>query len=176
MEDEVFLVSPTVDLEEEYMDYYREWKASGERLSPGVITKSPADFPAMVKELEEEALGLNLREGYVQSSTFWLVNRQRRVLAAVSVRHTLNEKLQNIGGHIGYGVRPSERRKGYAARMLALALEYAAAQGLERVLVTCDESNIGSEKTILRNGGAADTPFTEESGNVVKRYWITCGD
>lgn len=171
--DEVILVKPSVELKEPYLDFYREWVASGERLSPYSIAKDPTDFAAMVRELEEEAEGENLRDGYVPASTFWLINKEKRVLAAVNIRHKLTGALMNIGGHIGYGVRPSERRKGYAVRMLALALDEARIIGIERALVTCHSTNTGSEKTILKNGGMADAPYTDTNGAVIKRFWIS---
>ncbi len=76
------------------------------------------------------------------------------------------------GGHIGYGIRPTERRKGYATKLLVLALEKATALGIQKALVVCDQSNIGSEKTIINNVGIPDTDFIEPNGNIVKRYWI----
>lgn len=84
----------------------------------------------------------------------------------------LTQKLLECGGHIGYGIRPSERRQGYATKLLALALEKAKELGLKSVLVVCDEVNVASEKTILKNGGKPDTNYVEEDGNVVKRFWI----
>ncbi|MNV84518.1 Acetyltransferase (GNAT) family protein [compost metagenome] len=93
-------------------------------------------------------------------------------MAAVNIRHKLTDALMNIGGHIGYGVRPSQRRQGNAARMLALALDEARALGIERALVTCNSTNTGSEKTILKNGGVADAPYTDAHGAVIKRFWI----
>ncbi|MEH6850137.1 GNAT family N-acetyltransferase, partial [Bacillus pseudomycoides] len=74
--------------------------------------------------------------------------------------------------HIGYGIRPSERQKGYATILLKLALEKAKELGIQKALVVCDESNIGSEKTIIKNGGIHDSNYIEEDGNVVKRYLI----
>jgi predicted acetyltransferase len=78
----------------------------------------------------------------------------------------------NCGGHIGYGIRPSERRKGYATKLLALSLDKTKELGIQNVLVVCDEGNVASEKTILNNGGIPDTSYVEEDGNVVKRFWI----
>jgi len=80
--------------------------------------------------------------------------------------------LFNAGGHIGYGIRPSERRKGLATMLLELSLIEAKRLGIKDVLVVCDAGNIGSEKTIVKNGGKADSDFIEEGGNVIKRYWI----
>src|SRR6478736_2526166 len=116
----------------------------------------------MVQFIKDNEQGINLPEGWVPDSTFWLINRDKRILGAVNIRHQLTEKLLNSGGHIGYGIRPTERRKGYATLLLKLALEKARELGIHRVLVVCDERNIASERTILINGGTSDTDFVEE--------------
>lgn len=93
-------------------------------------------------------------------------------MGAVNIRHRLNEKLLNSGGHIGYGIRPSERRMGYASVLLALTLEITRDMGLNKVLLVCDKGNLASEKTILKNGGQFESEYVEENGNVVRRFWI----
>ncbi len=98
-----------------------------------------------------------------------------RIVGTIQVRHKLSEWLYKYGGNIGYGVRPSERRKGYAARMLALALEKCRELGLKRALVTCNRENIGSARTILKNGGVLENEVLREDGGVTQRYWIDTG-
>lgn len=102
---------------------------------------------------------------------FALVNGN--IVGTIALRYYLNESLLNTGGHIGYGVRPCERRKGYGAQMLALVLEKCRDRGMDRVLVTCDWDNTASAKTILKNGGVFENEFCEENGNRVRRYWIS---
>lgn len=172
MDGNVFLVKPTLELEKEYLAFYQEWKESGEKMVPWVISKDPSDFHGMVQFLLDNEKGINIPENWVPDSTFWLVNENKKIIGAVNIRHRLTEKLFHCGGHIGYGIRPSERRKGYATKLLALSLEKAKELGLQKVLVVCDENNVASEKTILKNGGVPDTSFIEEDGNVVKRFWI----
>ncbi len=104
---------------------------------------------------------------------FFLLDEDRdRLLGAVNIRHYLNEALLKEGGHIGDGIRPSERRKGYATRMIALALDECRKLGIERVLMTCEKSNIGSAKSIIRNGGVLENEFVNSDGEVEQRYWI----
>jgi predicted acetyltransferase len=172
LEKKVFLVKPTVELEVEYLDFYKEWKDSGEDMIPWVIEKDPSDFNEMVQFLHNNEKGENLPEGWVSDSTYWLVNEDNKVLGVVNIRHSLTERLFNCGGHIGYGIRPRERRKGYASQILSLSLEKTNELGIDRVLVVCDATNIASERTIVKNGGKEDASFTEEDGNVVKRFWI----
>jgi predicted acetyltransferase len=169
MSTQLVLSKPSIDLKDEYLSFYLEWKESGEKMVPWVIAEEPSNFEEMLHFLSERE---NNPEGGVPDSTFWLTDSKGKVLGAVNIRHQLNDRLVNRGGHIGYGIRPMERQKGYATKILALALEKAKEIGIEKVLVTCDQTNIGSSKTILNNGGVEDTDFIEENGNVVKRYWI----
>ncbi|PEQ03761.1 GNAT family N-acetyltransferase [Bacillus toyonensis] len=168
----VFLITPTTDLQEEYLDFYNEWKESGETMIPWVISKDPSNFPAMIQELLDAHNGVNLPESWVPDSTYWLVTDENKIVGVVNIRHSLTERLFNTGGHIGYGIRPSERRKGYATKLLELSLEKTKELNIEKVLVVCDEVNTGSEKTILHNGGLRDDDFIEEDGNIVRRFWI----
>ncbi|HDR7951579.1 TPA: GNAT family N-acetyltransferase [Bacillus toyonensis] len=168
----VFLITPTTDLQEEYLDFYNEWKDSGETMIPWVISKDPSNFPAMIQELLDAHNGVNLPESWVPDSTYWLVTDENKIVGVVNIRHSLTEHLFNTGGHIGYGIRPSERRKGYATKLLELSLEKTKELNIEKVLVVCDEVNTESEKTILHNGGLRGDDFIEEDGNIVRRYWI----
>lgn len=95
------------------------------------------------------------------------------MVGMIDLRHRLNEFLAEYGGHIGYSVHPDERRKGYATRMLALALSEARKRGLRRVLITCDEDNVASARTIQANGGVFErNTCLEEEKQTVSRYWI----
>ena len=168
----VSLLTPTTDLQDEYLDFYNEWKNSGETMIPWVISKDPSNFPTMIQELLDAHNGVNLPKSWVPDSTYWLVTDNNRIVGAVNIRHSLTEHLFNAGGHIGYGIRPSERRKGYATKLLELSLEKTKKLNITRALVVCDEVNTASEKTILHNGGVRDDDFIEADGNVVRRYWI----
>ncbi|WEG14479.1 GNAT family N-acetyltransferase [Pullulanibacillus sp. KACC 23026] len=168
----VYLSTPSTEFQNEYLSFYREWVDSGEEMIPWVISKDPSDFQGMVQSLLDAENGDDLPDGWVPASTYWLMDEEQQVIGAVNIRHRLTDDLRNAGGHIGYGIRPSERRKGYATQLLALSLEKAKELGIERVLVVCDETNTGSEKTIRNNGGIQDTNYTEENGNVVLRFWI----
>jgi predicted acetyltransferase len=172
MNNKVSLMQPSVELKEQYLPFYKEWKESGEDMIPWVIAKDPSDFEAMLQSLHDNENSVNIPEGWVPSSTYWLVTADSAVVGAVNIRHRLNEKLLSSGGHIGYGIRPSKRQKGYAGEMLKLALLKAKELGIVRALVVCDAINTASERTIRKNGGVEDDQYIEEDGNVIRRFWI----
>lgn len=166
------LVRPATELKTVYLNFYQEWQDSGEEMIPWVIAIDPTNFDVMIQSLKDASNGLNLRDGWVPDSTFWLIDGGK-VIGVVNIRHSLTQHLRNAGGHIGYGIRPSERQKGYATKLLELSLLESKRLGLNEVLVVCDSVNIGSKKAILNNGGIADSDFIEEDGNIVNRFWIS---
>ena len=122
------------------------------------------DWP--LEELKDALPETERRPGYVPCTYLWIVEGDT-FLGSLAIRHELNDFLLNGGGHIGYSVRPSARRRGHAAKALADALPLARELGIPRVLLTCDEDNAGSRATIEKNGGAY-----EDTRNGKRRYWI----
>ena len=110
--------------------------------------------------------------GFVRCSTYFAIV-DSELIGMTSIRHTLNEALRFDGGHIGYSVHPSWRKRGYATQMLALALDECNKLGVINVLVTCLKTNVGSAKTIINNGGILDCEFIDANGNMSQRYWIS---
>lgn len=165
------LVKTSLGQEAQVLDYLKEWREQNERIVPTSVDRDTSNFETYVKTLRGEELRENLKDGWVPSTTYWLTDGEE-LFGAANIRHELNAPLLNIGGHIGYGVKPSARGRGFATEQLRLALEKAKALGIERALITCDRTNTASRQVILKNGGVADTPFTEEDGNVVERFWI----
>ncbi|QDZ80822.1 GNAT family N-acetyltransferase [Priestia megaterium] len=165
------LVKPDAAYRNAYMSFYNEWKESGEKMIPWVIAKDPTHFEGMIQELINAEKGIGLKKGYVSDSTYWLMYKER-VIGVVNIRHELSELLRNSGGHIGYGIRPSERKKGYAKLLLKLSLQEIRKLGVQRALVVCDDWNTASRQTILANGGIQDEDYIEENGAVVQRFWI----
>jgi len=123
--------------------------------------------------LDERERGVNLPPNHVPS-TFLFAFDGDRIVGRVSIRHVLNDVLLRIGGHIGYVVVPEFRRQGYATAILRLALQFAHdTLGLDQVLLTCDDDNIGSIKTIERNGGVLENVVSGSDLDTPKRrYWI----
>jgi len=109
-------------------------------------------------------------------ATFLVAEVGGQVVGRVSIRHELNAYLAEVGGHIGYGVRPGFRRRGYATGILRQSLAVAASVGLERVLVTCDSDNVGSATVIENCGGVLEKIVPSRDGSVPKRrYWVEVG-
>ena len=151
------------------VDMLDEWAATGEKIIPWAVRKVDwHDFDAYCPMLElEKPAG-----GFVPDSTFFCLDTDRnRFVGAVNIRHYLNESLLLNGGHIGDGVRPSERRKGIATHMIALALDECRKLGLDRVPMVCDKENIGSAKSIMNNGGVLENEIVVD-GVTEQRYWI----
>ena len=164
------LIKPCVNYKDEYLDMLTEWKKSGEELIPWILNTDSSDFNLMVEKLNGWSDGVGLPEGFVECSAFWLINNDK-LIGAIDIRHRLTEALSFRGGHIGYGIRPSERKKGYASIMLSLAIKECKKIGLSKVLITCSKSNIGSSKTIINNGGILDSEDIND-GEIFQRYWI----
>jgi len=139
------LIKPTIELKQEYLETLEEWKQSGEKIIPWVLNEDTTDFQAMISRFEDHSQGIGLKEGLVPHSTYWFV-RDNKIIGAINIRHRLNDYLKNIGGHIGYGIRPNERRKGYATEMLGKALDIVSEMGIKSIMITCDKDNIASLK------------------------------
>ncbi len=170
---EIQLIEPSEELEETYTEYVQECRGAGEEMSPWVLDRPMDNFASLISWLREQSEGIGLKEGFVSHSTFWLVDTNGLILGVSNLRHKLTDHLWREGGHIGYGVRPSERGKGYGTLMLKLVLEKAKELGLEKVLITCDKDNPASARVIQKNGGKLDNELVaKESGKMKQRYWI----
>lgn len=165
------LVEPNPGYKEKYLDMMQEWTAYGGRLNPCALFCQESSYEKWLAGIEEERNEETCPPGFVPQYFYFLVDSQDHILGAITIRVRLNEYLLLSGGHIGYGIRPSERRKGCATVMLALALQKCRAMGLQKVLVTCDKENVGSAKTIQKNGGVLENEIRDD-GIVVQRYWI----
>lgn len=167
------LVKLSKHYEKQLIDMIEEWKAdiiaNHTNRSPWVIFKNnPRNFDYYLENLETK----EETERWVPDSVYFLHDTKRDILlGAVNIRHKLNEELFRTGGHIGDGIRPSERRKGYATEMIRLALIECRKLGLDRVLMVCNKDNVGSVKSIIRNGGILENEV-EDNGSIEQRYWI----
>ncbi|MCR4729144.1 MAG: GNAT family N-acetyltransferase [Lachnospiraceae bacterium] len=172
--DDLMLVKLTTEYLSQIWEYKAEFLENGDSMDgTGPLRKSetPEEYYGMVQSyLSEETLP----EGLVLATQFLCVRKSdNRLVGMLQARHYLNDYLRQFAGHIGYSVRPSERRKGYAEWMLHNVLPFFKSIGVDSVMVTCNDYNEGSRRTILRNGGVYEgTAFCEEDNEHLEKYRI----
>lgn len=171
------LIKLTKEYQRQLTEMMDEWVAFNSKnleanTSPAAIFHGDYknNFETYIRDLyDNDSL---IAKGYVPATTLFLYDDQRDIfLGATNIRHYLNESLLYSGGYIGDGIRPSERRKGYATLQIKLSLEVCKELGIDRVLICCDKDNIGSRKSIISNGGVKENEVPDE-GSITERYWI----
>lgn len=173
----ILLIKPCKEYEEDIFRYKEEMIAAGNTDLDGCgFLQNYTSVDEWIKFLDSFAdrNKIDTSTGFVEGSQYLLVDDDRhKIIGMVNLRHYLNDFLLRAGGHIGYSVRPDERKKGYAKLLLRLALEKIADVGVSDVLVTCDCDNEASSRTIEACGGILENEtYSEEFGCNIKRYWI----
>ncbi len=176
------LVAPTTVVHASFLAAMREFHDEGrgdpdddtmigrEIRGYGTTWAAPDIFARYVGELRADALEDTARpDGFVPCTMLWWVDGEA-YLGRLAIRHRLTPRLLELGGHIGYDVRPSARRRGHATAMLRAARPIARGLGIDRALVTCDTTNIASRRVIEANGGV----FEDVRGGKL-RYWVPTG-
>lgn len=167
------LVEPAIEYAQDIMEYREEFLQSEDSMAGCGSLRDQKTVEGWLKEIDLLENEETCPAGKVCSNTYLAVRSDdNRVVGIIDFRHHIDHPILGLwGGHIGYSVRPSERRKGYAKEMLGLVLQKCKEHGLARVMVTCDADNIASKKTILVNGGIFDKDV-QVDGETIKRYWI----
>jgi predicted acetyltransferase len=130
-----------------------------------------SDFPALLRRLDEFSRGISIPEGFVPSTTYWLVDGSE-LLGVSNLRHYLNERIRHAGGHIGLGIRPAQRGRGLGKLLLKLTLDEARKKGIGEVHIHCEKHNEASARTIRANGGVFDSEIHEPGHGIVQRYLV----
>ncbi|MGN0142448.1 MAG: GNAT family N-acetyltransferase [Roseburia sp.] len=174
--EEIILVRPTLEYGEDIWQFRQEIAQAGDADSFAGCSglEKEESVEAWIKRIEERERQETCPADRTPSNVYLALRKSdNRIVGIIDLRHHIEHPVLKLwGGHIGYSVRPSERGKGYAKEMLRLNLENARALGIPKVMITCDEDNAASEKTILANGGVYEKTVCVEGQNI-KRYWIT---
>ncbi|MBD3328801.1 GNAT family N-acetyltransferase [Candidatus Peregrinibacteria bacterium] len=135
------------------------------------MPEKPTNLIEYIQRTDDNAKGENLPKDWMPSTTYWLIDNNEFV-GHVNIRHKLVDWSKKRGGHIGFAIRKSARKKGYGNKIMKLALEKAREIGLKKVLLTCDDTNIASQRIIEKNKGELQDKI-EVKDKLVRRYWIT---
>ena len=170
--DKIILVKPNLSYADEIIKYKEESLAESPIINGSAGLDRFSSIEIWFEELKKRSCEDTVPKGLVPSSTYLGVReKDNYIVGMIDIRHYLNEYLTQVGGHIGYGVRKTERNKGYAKQMLKLALEKCKELKIKKVLITCDEDNIASEKVIL-SANAKLEDIRNVDGENKKRFWI----
>ena len=170
--EKIILVKPDLSYADEIIKYKEESLAESPIINGSAGLDRFSSIEIWFEELKKRSCEDTVPKGLVPSSTYLGVReKDNYIVGMIDIRHYLNEYLTQVGGNIGYSVRKSERNKGYAKQMLKLALEKCKELKIKKVLITCDEDNITSEKVILSANGKFEDIRSFEGKNK-KRFWI----
>lgn len=171
----IFLTEPDIKYQDSFLAGLREFHQEGRMLQYDFQIVSEG-FERFLYHLKTQQDRTKLPPYIVPQSHFWLIDDDE-FIGILSLRRELNDTFIRIGGHIGYQVRPSKRRRGYGKELLRQGLQKAKELSFTRVLLTCDEDNIASKKVIESNGGQFENAILVEGSPIKKlRYWIDLGD
>ena len=170
--EKIILVKPDLSYADEIIKYKEESLAESPIINGSAGLDRFSSIEIWFEELKKRSCENTVPKGLVPSSTYLAVReKDNYIVGMIDIRHYLNEYLTQVGGNIGYGVRKTERNKGYAKQMLKLALEKCKELKIKKVLITCDEDNIASEKVIL-SANAKLEDIRNVNGENKKRFWI----
>ena len=170
--EKIILVKPDLSYADEIIKYKEESLAESPIINGSAGLDRLSSIEDWLEELNKRSCEDTVPKGLVPSSTYLGVReKDNYIVGMIDIRHYLNEYLTQVGGNIGYSVRKSERNKGYAKQMLKLALEKCKDLKMKKILITCDEDNIASEKVIL-SANAKLEDIRNVDGENKKRFWI----
>ncbi len=166
------LIKPNEQYKDKILDYKAEFVANNEVLHGSAGLDKIDNFEEWYRLILQNSSEHTVMQGLVPASTFIAVDENDEIVGMIDIRHRLNDFLFKQGGHIGYSVRKSQRRKGYATKMLSMALDVCKSLGIEKCLITCDKTNIASARTIMKSGGILENEIIDGE-EIISRYWIS---
>jgi len=170
---EITLIKPTVEYGKDIMEYRQEFLDAGDSLAGCGSLRTCSSAEEWIYELNMLENKETCPKDKVCSNTYLAIKlSDNKIVGIIDFRHHIDHPILSVwGGHIGFSVRPSERRKGYGKEMLSLALKKCRERNIMKVLITCDKDNIESAKTIISNGGILENEVIRGE-KVLQRYWI----
>lgn len=172
------MVIPTMEYEKEIQNFRQEFVIRGGDMDGCLSLRRMDDISQWIKQVEDFSSPDTCPEEYVPLTQFiCLRERDYKIVGVIQVRHYLNDFCERYGGHIGYSVCHSERKKGYATAMLNEVLTICGELGLEKILIICLKENEASKKVIRKNGGVYESTVYEPTNKVyLERYWVTIAE
>lgn len=175
------MMFPTTAYKRKAVEYINEFYSYGSEINgSGSLDRylKESTYEKWLEKILRDIDIANIQEGKVPALTYFYIRESDdRIVGMVNIRLALNDFLEREGGHIGYSVRPTERKKHYATSMLKNALQVCRTIGIKDIIVTCDKSNIASARVIKNCNGELDAEFFSDTyGEMIQRYVIKLTD
>lgn len=171
----LMLVEPKIEYTTQIEEYRKEFIANSDSMDGTAKLREHEAVDKWLEYIKKIKSKETCDPNWVPEIQFLCIRESdNRLVGMINIRPEMNDECLKYYGNMGYSIRRSERRKGYAKEQLSLALKLCSQMGMDKVLITCDKENIASSKTIIANGGVLENEIFDPSDNsAVQRYWIS---